>query len=276
MIGLTKQEIVNLDEFPTTISDIFYVILIDDEPVYYFNTDIGIGWTKFKFAFNIEDNSVIIFENKKIIRKLFDFNTDEVYIISRIALEQNNNKFTIFSRFSGLVSNIAVAVFGDDIIELSEEDFIDYSYTDFYSIRNCDSACLSATQVPFHEANNELIYRPRESLAEELPICTYKISNIDPVTGEKTVHCSKTFLTKINENYPTEEEFSSILVQSPHYKNEFSLNEYPLSENCVIDRYTCELILTTFELTRPVSRVANYVEFLKLKTDFSRISFFFI
>jgi len=169
----------------------------------------------------------------------------------------------------GLVNEIKLNSFSEDLIVLSEEDYIDYPYTDYYTYRQCDTTCPSATPVVFPELNDEVVYRPRQYALDDSSVCTYHLSNIDPVTGKKSEYCSKTCLEKINGDYPSVNEFSSSMIQSTHYKTQFSLNENPLSENAIIDRDTCELVYTTFELVRPVTRVANYIEYLELKTDFS-------
>lgn len=269
--GMSIQEIYNnIENIDFSMNDgIFFVIFIDDEPKYYIK-DVRIHideWLSLEFS--LKENLMQIFINGYITKYIYDFNTDESSTI-KIEYKLNKNPYLFLTNFTGLVSNIEVKKFSEELIKLSESDFIDYRYTDYYQIRKCDSNCLSATDVKFKELNNEILFKPRLfSLNNIDPICTYNSHNIDPVTGKVTTYCSKTTLDKINSDYPTEENFKEDIIQSTHYKTQFSLNESPLAINAIIDKEVCQLVYSSFELVRPITRVANYVEYLELNTDFS-------
>lgn len=247
----------------------FFIIVFDNDVPKFYIKDERIpldDWLNFGVSF--EENKLQVFLNGFITKYVFDFNTNKMVPIN-LEYALDSSRFILLKNHYGLVSTIELNTFSDDIVTLTETDFMDYAYTDYYTVRKCDSRCLSATPVMFPELNNEIIYKPRKYSFDDENVCTFETNNIDPVTGKKAEYCSKTCLAKINCDYPTETDFKDKIIQSTHYKTEFSLNENPLSETCIIDKDTCDLVYTSFELVRPVTRVANYTEYLKLETDFS-------
>lgn len=269
--GMTIKEIynnINTIDFSMK-NGIFFIVFINNVPKYYIK-DVRIdidSWLT--LGFSLKDDLIQIFINGYITKYIYDFNTNKISSID-IKYKLNKNPFLFLADFIGLVSNIELNKFSEELIVLSESDFIDYRYTDYYQIRKCNSKCLSATKVEFKELNNELIYKPRLfSLNNINPICTYNSTKIDPVTGNITDYCTKTSLAKINSDYPTDKNFKNDIIQSTHYKTQFSLNEHPLSKHAVIDKEICQLVYSSFELVRPITRVASYVEYLELNTDFS-------
>lgn len=267
--GLSIKESLNNTETDLK-CDYFILTIFENNILKYYTQKLipNKNWTTILININ-SDSFIRIFQNSKEIRNFTNINTDETIKDLYISLTNKDKYHTMFNRAYFLVDDIYAGLFDEKIVVLNESDYIDYKYTDFYSIRACDSQCLSACEKPHTELDNILIYKPREYTLKNEPICSYIKTFIDPILNKKTEYCSKTELIKVNIDYPSVEEFGNKVIQSTHYKISMSLTEAPLSSICIIDKNLASLIYSTFETSRPITRVSDYVETIEFQTDFS-------
>lgn len=227
------------------------------------------------FGVFFENNIFKLYFDRAENKNFVSYDTEKI-INDILYTEDFSSNTTLFENFCGSIKKIECFSYTDIIKKLSEEDYIDFKYTDFYSYRECSSACPSATIKEYNELNteNKKVYCPRvygdDNENGTKPFCKFHLTNIDPFTNEQNVSfCSGTTKKEINSNYPRPKDFGKSMIMSTHYKIYISLTEKPLSETAVIEEGLTRLIYSIFEFVRPITRVANYVEEIQFLTDFS-------
>lgn len=244
----------------------YFVIFKNEVPVCFLDYKLeNEKWYQTGFLFKKKE--IKIYFDRKVVRDYKSFETGE---ISRELFQDIDfsNDFKLFSRAGLLIKSIECYSFYGEIEKLTNKDWIDYKYTDFYQIRECSSECLSASPVYYPEINRN-VYCPRKiEEKNNNTLCYWKEFHSDE-NGILTEQCPLTKLVSINGSYPIPTEFGKDIIQSTHYKVSIDLSEAPVSENAIIEEDLLNLLIKSLEFTRPVSRVSHFEEYLTLKTDFS-------